>query len=93
MARWISFCCLLFVFLFAHVATMTVTGRHRVPYNKRHIGAAREKLFRARPVSSHADNLFQRPKQALPSPEVLRARWLGLFNDRNRVREALIFED
>jgi hypothetical protein len=59
---------------------------------KRHIGSAREKLFRAKQVSTNNENMFQRPQQILPSPDVLRARWLELFNEQNKINEPSIIE-
>ncbi|CAF0924792.1 unnamed protein product [Adineta ricciae] len=61
----------------------------RIPH-KRHIGSAREKFFRAKQLPTNTDNLFQRPKQSLPSPEFLRSRWLELYNERNKVAEPII---
>jgi len=54
---------------------------------KRHIGSAREKLFRAKPSTTLHENMFQRQQQALPSPDVLRDRWIELFNEQNKVNE------
>ena len=59
---------------------------------KRHIGSAREKLFRAKQLPTHNENIFQRPQQILPSPDVLRARWLELFNEQNKINEPSIIE-
>ena len=62
---------------------------------KRHIGSARQKLFRAKPSSppSNHDNIFQRQQQSLPPPDVLRDRWMDLYNEQNRMAEPLIIED
>jgi hypothetical protein len=70
---------------------MILSDYHRVPY-KRHIGSAREKLFRAKQVPLNTDALFQRPQQAPPSPEVLRSRWLELFREQDRLHEPLILK-
>jgi hypothetical protein len=59
---------------------------------KRHIGSARQKLFRAKPSSNH-ENIFQRQQQSLPSPGVLRDRWMELYNEQNKTPEPLIIED
>lgn len=59
---------------------------------KRHIGSAREKLFRAKQLPINNENLFQRPQQTLPSPDVLRSRWIELFNEQNKINEPLIIE-
>ncbi|CAF0927149.1 unnamed protein product [Adineta ricciae] len=88
MARWISLCFILLLFLFTNLTAMILVDQ-RIPY-KRHIGSAREKLFRAKQLPTNTDNLFQRPKQSLPSPEFLRSRWLELYNERNKVAEPII---
>ncbi len=54
---------------------------------KRHIGSAREKLFRARPSITNNENMSQRPQQILPSPDMLRARWIELLNGQNKIIE------
>ncbi len=51
---------------------------------KRHIGSAREKLFRAKQLPTNNENSFQHMKQTLPSPDVLRSRWIELFNGQNK---------
>jgi hypothetical protein len=58
--------------------------------SKRHIGSAREKLFRAKQVPINNENIFQRQKQVVPSPDVIRDRWIELFNEQNK---PLIIED
>lgn len=59
---------------------------------KRHIGSAREKLFRAKQLPINNENLFQRQQQTLPSPDVLRSRWIELFNEQNKINEPLIIQ-
>lgn len=59
---------------------------------KRHIGSAREKLFRVKQIHTNNENIFQRPQQILPSPDVLRARWIELFNEQNKINEPFITE-
>ncbi|CAF1573860.1 unnamed protein product [Adineta steineri] len=60
---------------------------------KRDIGSAREMLFRAKQFPINNDNFFQRPHQSLPSPDVLRSRWMELFNEHNKIKEPLNIED
>lgn len=92
MARWISFCFILFLFLFSNISMMMLLPDQRILF-KRHIGSARDKLFRAKQHPINHENLFQRPQQILPSPDVLRARWIELFNEQNKINEPLITED
>jgi len=54
---------------------------------KRHIGSARDKLFRAKQLPTNKENLFQRQQQILPSPDFLRARWIELFNEQKKINE------
>jgi hypothetical protein len=58
--------------------------------SRRHIGSAREKIFRAKQLPTNTDHLFQRPQQILPSPDVLRSRWTELFNEQNKINERFI---
>ncbi len=92
MAPWISFSFILFIVLFNNISMMILTDQQPTLF-KRHIGSAREKLFRAKHLPINNENLFQRPRQTLPSPDVLRSRWLELFSEQNKINEPLIIED
>ncbi|UJR37324.1 hypothetical protein I4U23_030032 [Adineta vaga] len=91
MARWISSCLILFLFLITNLTAMILFDQ-RIPH-KRHLGSAREKHFRSKHVPMNTDNLYQRPKQILPSPEFLRSRWVDLYKEQNRIPEAVILVD
>jgi hypothetical protein len=66
---------------------MMIPSEQRI-FSKRHIGSAREKLFRARPISTtNNENMSQRQQHALPSPDALRSRWIELLNGQNKIIE------
>jgi hypothetical protein len=72
------------LFLFNNISMMIVPTEQRIAV-KRHIGSARQKLYRARPSITHHENMSQRPQQTLPSPDILRARWIELLNGHNKM--------
>ncbi len=50
----------------------------------RHIGSARENRYRAR---QRASNTIYQQQQSFLSPELLRARWIELYNKQNNKNE------
>lgn len=91
MARWIAFYFLLILILAHHISMMIITDQ-RIHF-KRHIGSARDKLFRAKQLpASHQATLFQRHQQSLPSPDLLRSRWIELFNEQSKLQDPSLLE-
>lgn len=87
MARW-TFLYLLIVLIFINEIAANSINNDKEILVKRHIGSAREKLFRAKPNSlSKQTNPFHRQHQTIPSPEVLRARWLELYNQQQKTKQ------
>ena len=83
MARRRGFYFLFILILVDQITTMFVSDEQN--YFKRHIGSARDKIFRAKPTHSNQQaNIFQRQHQPLPSPEVLRSIWTNLFNQQRQ---------
>jgi hypothetical protein len=48
---------------------------------KRHIGSAHENRYRAK---QWASNNIQKQQQSFLSPDLLRARWIELYNEQNK---------
>jgi hypothetical protein len=92
MARWICVYVLLILILIDNMNTTKLIGDQPTVL-KRHIGSARDKLFRAKqlPTNDQA-NLFQRHRQSLPSPDLLRSRWIDLFNEQHKVHEQSLLD-
>jgi hypothetical protein len=67
---------------------MKILTDQRISF-RRHIGSARDKLYRVKQLSSTNENLFHRQQQSLPSPDVLRARWTELFKEQNKNNDPL----
>lgn len=69
-----------------------IVDQHPNGLSERHIGSARDKLFRAKPNSHHYQQqsnniLFQRHQQSIPSPDQLRSRWMELFHEQQKFQE------
>ena len=70
-----------------------IIDQHTNGLSQRHIGSARDKLFRAKPSNQHHQQqqsnnlLFQRHQQSIPSPDQLRSRWMELFQEQQKFHE------
>lgn len=53
---------------------------------KRHLGSAKESLYRAKQRTGNSSPKYQQQQQQHTSlsPEFLRARWLELYNEHNQ---------
>ena len=93
MARWMCFYAIVSLILVNSVMMMFSTADQDLSV-KRHLGSARDKHFRAKQApASNYDHLFQRQQQTLPSPDLLRSRWVDLFNEQFKIHEPLITEE
>ena len=81
MARWFCLYLIFFMFLCYNVETIFLTDEYDL--FKRHLGSARENRYRARHRASNNIHHYQQQQQsALLSPDVLRARWMELYNTK-----------
>lgn len=62
---------------------MTVLSDQHSTY-RRHIGSAREKLYRGKSQPSANDIVFHRDQQDIPSPEILLSRWMELYQQNQK---------
>lgn len=75
MIRWI-----IFLVVFHQISTRILEEEEEHLSFKRHIGSAREKFFRAKFPLMHHEIVSQRQQQQiLPSPDILRSRWMELL--------------
>lgn len=80
MARWICFCLIVLTILFQEISMRSLPNPHLI--SRRHLGSALAKLSRPKSNSPTQDNVFHRTHEALPSPELLRSRWLELLTEQ-----------
>lgn len=78
MGRWIYVCLIFLIFLFYHVNMMIFTDQYDLI--KRHLGSARENRYRAQQRTGHNPS----KQHTSLSPELIRARWLELYNEQNQ---------
>lgn len=52
---------------------------------KRHLGSARENRYRAKQRASKNIPQLLQQQQSLLSPDFLRARWIQLYNEQNKI--------
>jgi len=79
MARWFCLYLIVFIFFFNNIKMMILTDDHDLL--KRHIGSAQENRYRAK---QRASNNIQQQQQSFLSPDLLRARWIELYNEQNK---------
>ncbi len=72
-----------FMFLFNNIKMITLIDEHDLL--KKHIGSARENRYRAR--QRVPNNIQQQQQQSFLSPDLLRARWMELYNEQNQNNE------
>ncbi len=85
MARSFYLYLIFFMFLFNNIKMITLIDEHDLL--KKHIGSARENRYRARQRVPNNIQQQQQQQQSFLSPDLLRARWMKLYNEQNRNNE------